>query len=329
MSKKQNNFTSDYIDPAILEFKNFISNKDAQLVWSARTAARRKALEQDDSKLSESIAGVSHVAQSPLTWAISTITDPQEIQKAREEWNKKAVHTAWLIKKAKERMILEKRLKIVGAIALVIMIVVVPIMFKGAMESAKVKKCKRNMRNILFSLEDYVIENERLPELPEELAYVVSYDTLGDYGARKRSYKCPSDKAHPSYAVNPDIVGRAWDELSDDTVILVDSNAYIFEDMSSLDYRHRYSIMSTPLALAVYKDGTFGEYAKPKGKKITKQKEDKASKPKAMSSKRYNECQRQQQLCERNCNSYALGSDLRMSCTNDCWARFDQCTKGE
>lgn len=327
MSKNYSNIANDFIDPTVLEFKRFVSQKDAQLLWAARSAARRQAIEDEqksepDNELRLPKPGVDN------TWTVMPILDEKEVEEIKREWDKRAINTAWLVKKAKQRLVWERRLNIAGFVGLAIMIVIIPIMINSAKESSKIKKCNRNMRDIVFSLEDYLIDNERLPESVDDLAYIVGYESLSEFGVRKSSYSCPSDKGRePSYAVNPDIAGRAWHELDDRTVILVDSNSYVFENLKSLDYRHKNSSFSDLYALAIYKDGTFGEYQKPKGQKINKLKEEKSKSPEAMSAARYNQCLKEQQLCNRNCVVHKAGSQENMDCTNQCWSTFNRCTQ--
>lgn len=320
-------FNNEFIDPAIIEFKNFVSNKDAQLVWAARTAARRKALEREENITQKNTLGpITNFSDN--AWTITPVLDTAELNKLRADWNKQAVKTAWLVKKAKERLVLEKRFTVAAYIFIGILVAFIAFMAVNSQEKNKQRKCINNMRSIVAAIEEYSFENERLPETTVELSYLVSHDSLSDFGARKKHFRCPSDvDGATSYAINPDILGRSWDELDDKTIVLIDSDNYIFEDLYSIDCRHKNAIFTEPFSLAVYKDGSFGQYNKPKRKQY--ESIDEAEEiPEAMSSVHYNKCMKMRQQCDRGCKVHRIGTPENMNCSNDCWAQFNRCSQG-
>ena len=86
----------------------------------------------------------------------------------------------------------------------------------------------------------------------EAHAFTLSYEDLKAYGAGHEIFECPEDhNGGASYAINSEIAGLKWSEISADAILIAESDSYTFNNTSDLQLRHE----GKTKALAITKNG--------------------------------------------------------------------------
>ena len=86
----------------------------------------------------------------------------------------------------------------------------------------------------------------------EAHAFTLSYEDLKAYGANHEIFQCPEDhNGGASYAINADIAGKKWSEISANVVLIAESDSDTFSKSSDLQLRHE----GKTKALAITKNG--------------------------------------------------------------------------
>ncbi len=86
----------------------------------------------------------------------------------------------------------------------------------------------------------------------EAHAFTLSYEDLKAYGAGHEIFECPEDhNGGASYAINAEIAGLKWSEISADAILIAESDSYTFNNTSDLQLRHE----GKTKALAITKNG--------------------------------------------------------------------------
>ncbi len=163
--------------------------------------------------------------------------------------------------------------------------------YAKVIDVARKKVCKANLKALLLAVEFYAEDNDGLPATlgrlgPEHIrrAYArlekedywtvklarlvvdfglveeahagfLRYQVLKDYTASRSIFEDPSDpNGGISYGINATLMGRRWDQIGGDVVIIADSDSFVFSPGGQVAKRHKDGPGADSFALAIKKN---------------------------------------------------------------------------
>lgn len=153
---------------------------------------------------------------------------------------------------------------------------IVAISYRHFIDKAKETVCRTNLTGLSNAIKLYIAENDALPailgdlgldnlekgfalamkdsgwwvkfshilvkiNIPREAnAQFLTYDNLKGYGTSQEMFYDPADETKGiSYGINSSLIGKSWGGISDNEILVGDSDSYVFTGQNELVIRHK------------------------------------------------------------------------------------------
>lgn len=160
--------------------------------------------------------------------------------------------------------------------------------YQYVLNSTKRRICKTNLLALSAAVEIYMVEKDAFPAILGDLkkehlqkgfayamqesgwftkfshffvklntptvayAQFLTHENLGE--ASESIFNDPADKnGGASYGINTNLIDKRLDEISDSTILIGDSDTYVFTGINQLTHRHKMSFLSSSIALMITK----------------------------------------------------------------------------